>query len=213
LNGTNYYEVKVDGTIYCTATSGDTAYVTEEDVTGVVLQGSGDTGSGTSALFDSVLIWDTTGSAPFNDSLGTTRWWTQTLRPNGNGSTNNFLGSDSNSTDNYLLVDDTTADGDTTYSQSQATSDIDLYDFDNLPAICDNVLACNSVAIWKKTTADALTSRQLTRISSTNYEGDNISPTTGYTWNQRIMVNSPATSSAWGNSEVDGAQFGVKDHA
>lgn len=186
----------------------DTAFISE-DVTSITFQGS--SSGGDNHYFDSLVVWDDSGSAPWNAYVNTFRM--QSLKPNGNGTTNNFVGQDADSTDNYLNADETTPDGDTSYNDSTATGDIDLYAFENMSGAINAVLAVNSVAVWKKTSSDSKTARQVTRISSTNYEGSNKSPTTSYTWDSRIMETSPATSSAWTKTEVDGAQFGVKDQA
>jgi hypothetical protein len=190
------------------AATTDTSYF-GATITNMTLVGSS-TG-GNNHYFDSLVIWDDAGSAPWNAYVNTYRM--ESLKPNGNGNTNNFVGQDADSTDNYLNADEDTPDSDTTYNESAAVGDIDLYAFGDMTASVGAVLAVNSIAVWKKTTADAKTSRQVTRISSTNYEGSDKSPTTSYTWDSRIMETSPATSSAWTKSEVDGAQFGVKDQA
>ena len=68
-----------------------------------------------------------------NDTSGTTdnSWCNDgriyALLPNGNGSLSELVGSDSNSTDNYLLVDEATPDGDATYVYSETANKTDLY--------------------------------------------------------------------------------------
>ena len=63
-----------------------------------------------------------------NDFLGDIA--IETLFPNGNGDVNNFLGSDGNSTDNYLLVDDASEDY-TDWAGGMAVGDKDLYNIQN----------------------------------------------------------------------------------
>lgn len=46
---------------------------------------------------------------------------------NGNGPSNDFDGSDGDSTDNYLLVDDAPPDGDTTFVYTSTVSEIEMY--------------------------------------------------------------------------------------
>lgn len=55
------------------------------------------------------------------------------LRPNGNGDNSAWTGSDGNSTDNYLLVDETPPDS-TDYVESNTSGQIDDYDFAATPA-------------------------------------------------------------------------------
>lgn len=73
------------------------------------------------------------------------------LRRSGNGTSSGCFGSDGTSVDNYLLVDDPTSDADTTYVQSDATLDIDLYVCDDSPVPAGNALAVQSLALWRKT--------------------------------------------------------------
>lgn len=62
---------------------------------------------GSNGVFDDFYLLDLTGSAPFNDFLGD-KVVLMGL-PNGNGDSSQWVGSDGNSTDNYLLIDDPTA--------------------------------------------------------------------------------------------------------
>ena len=74
---------------------------------------------------DDLYILNTAGSAN-NDFLGPIK--IETLYPNGNGTTNNFTGSDADSTDNYLLVDDDPPDT-ADYVETLTVSDLDLYNY------------------------------------------------------------------------------------
>jgi hypothetical protein len=55
------------------------------------------------------------------------------LTPNGNGSSSGWLGSDGNSTDNYLLVDDPTTANVTDYVAASVSGTLDLYTMGDLP--------------------------------------------------------------------------------
>lgn len=57
-----------------------------------------------------------------------------TLLPNGNGSSSDWVGSDGNSTDNYLLVDDPTTSDVTDYVGASVSGKLDLYTMTDLPA-------------------------------------------------------------------------------
>jgi hypothetical protein len=133
----------------------------------------------------------------------------ETLYPTGNGTVNNWIGSDGNSTDNYLLVDETPANG-TDYVGADPTGTQDLYNFGNLAlsgdilAICHNVHAQKSDAGAKQlkivsrgaidTTSPAIT-------LTTTFVGE------PYQWVQ--MIN-PETGLAWTAAEVNALQAGVE---
>lgn len=57
------------------------------------------------------------------------------LAPNGNGDSSDMVGSDGNSTDNYLLVDDVPNDGDATFVSAAASGDKDNYALASLPTL------------------------------------------------------------------------------
>src|SRR5688572_2169742 len=91
------------------------------------------TGGGDATLIyyvDDLAVNDTTGS--FQNS-----WCGEgkviALRPNGDGDNSQWTGSDGNSTDNYLLVDETPPDS-ADYVQSNTNNQIDDYNFEATPA-------------------------------------------------------------------------------
>lgn len=73
---------------------------------------------------DDWYLYDLTGPAPYNANLGECR--IVSIIPNGNGASSQFTGSDGNSTDNYLLVDDEQVSTD--YVASSTTGHRDLYE-------------------------------------------------------------------------------------
>lgn len=91
-------------------------------------------GGGFQTVFDldDVIINDVSGS--FQNS------WVNNetlllLRPSGDGDSSDMTGSDGNSTDNYLLVDETPHDGDSTYVAATTTGLKDLYALADLPTL------------------------------------------------------------------------------
>lgn len=82
-------------------------------------------------IFTDVEVLDVDATAP-NDwpgpgSIGY-------LRPNGNGASSQWAGSDGNSTDNYLLLDETPPNGVTDYIQSNTSGQIDDWTLTDTPA-------------------------------------------------------------------------------
>lgn len=83
----------------------------------------GSTGWAPYCYIDDCYIEDTTGEAA---RAATTRRFLLGLA-NGNGVASDWMGSDGNQTSNYLLVDETTTDSDTTYVVATATDLVDSY--------------------------------------------------------------------------------------
>jgi len=159
--------------------------------------------------FDDIYILDLTGPAPTNDILGDMR--ITALNPNGNGNANDFTGSDADSTDNYLHVDETVPDWDTSYVESLTIGHIDLYTFEDLPDTPNVIFAVQTVMVAKKDTAGARYGDLLTRVNGTNYNGDTFAPVDGtYTYHTKIWELNPDDSAAWVEADVNGAQFGVE---
>lgn len=207
-------EVRVNGsTILTVATSSDSqatanAYATHFRIGGntTLFNNAANT-----ATFDDFYFADLTGSAPaVNNFLGDIR--VSTIFPNGNGNANQWLGSDGNSTDNYLLVDDTTdMDADSTYVQESTTSEIDQYTFQDLASNITSVLAVAINTTVRRTDAGPRSIRNITRMSSTDYDnGADIATEASYQVKQTIQEGRPTDSAAWTASDVNSAQFGVK---
>ncbi len=137
------------------------------------------------------------------------------IRPiyvNGNGNTNDFTGSDGNSVDNYLLVDDEAFQA-VTYSQSNTVGHKDLYDLPSLPFSPTAIYGIGIHAYLLKTSAGARTARILTRSGGTDYEsGDIVLSETATSYSQYRDVD-PATSAAWTESGINALQPGVKVEA
>lgn len=94
----------------------------------------------TSILMDDCYILDTLGSED-NNYLGDTV--VKTLVVNGNGSSSQWVGSDSNSTDNYLLVDEVDSSM-TDYVGASTSGFRDLYTLTDLPT-SDTVVAISEL--------------------------------------------------------------------
>lgn len=120
--------IKADGNQIYTF-SGDTDPNSRPNANRLLIYGGG---FQSNFWLDDVIVNDTTGGV--SDS------WVDNgtlllITPNGNGDSSDMLGSDGNSTDNYLLVDDVPADGDTTYVAADAAGEKDLYEMSDLPTL------------------------------------------------------------------------------
>lgn len=199
----NSFQVRLDGTIILDLDA--TTDCQESGTSGVdVLRLWG---PGTTVYYDDVYVLNLSG-AQCNDYLGNII--IETLYPNGNGNTNDFTGSDADSTDNYLHVDEAQHDSDTSYVESSTISHIDLYAFGNMVGTPDTIHCVALVCPSRKDDGGARDGRLLTRVNITNYEGASFSPTTSFVHEVQIWELNPDDSAAWAITDIDGAEFGIK---
>jgi hypothetical protein len=114
--------------------------------------------AGTTINTDDFYACDGTGGGSDNDYLGDVR--VEAIFPSGNGNSSQFLGSDSNSTDNYLLVDEATPNDDTDYVESSTVGDKDTYAYGNLTATSGTVYGVIPMPYARKTDAGVRSARQ-----------------------------------------------------
>ena len=132
------------------------------------------------------------------------------LFPNGNGATNQWLGSDGNSTDNYLLVDETTPNDDTDYTGTDTTGQIDLYELTNLPTAAQEILAVQHNQQMRKLDATDAYTEPIFRLGGTNYIESPIMVGNAYHNILFARDTSPATTDPWTESEVNALQAGMR---
>lgn len=202
------FTVKVDGDQVGTY-SGDT----KVDTGSVIDKISFITGAagGTSGYdVDDVALNDTSGGV---DDTWCGEGHVVSIRPNANGDSSMLVGSDGNSTDNYLLVDEETPDSDTTYVTSETPDDYDLYGMGDITlAVGDTVLRVFPVAIAKNLVGDGSQIKLGFKINGTEY-WDTSSHTPGQSYAAiagEVRTVNPDDSAAWEEADVDGLQAGVK---
>lgn len=136
-----------------------------------------------------------------------------TLFPSGNGTTNNFVGSDADSTNNYLLVDDPTVDT-ADYTEDSTVSDVDLYAMGDMSVTPASIPVVQLTNLLAKSDAGARTARNIIRSGGTNYDtGVDISPGTGYVFYSDRWYTDPQDSAAWTKAKVDALEAGIKVQA
>ena len=152
---------------------------------------------------DDVAINDTTGAE--NDSwVGNGR--IRAIIPNGNGASSQWVGSDGNSTDNYLLVDDVPNDGDTTYVRTSAAAQTDDYELSTVTlAAGETVKNVWSEIIVRKDTGTPPFVRHGYISGGTTVESGDIDPTTTYARyaGEASGPDNPDTSVAWVQADID----------
>jgi len=157
---------------------------------------------------DDVYVCDENGSVN-NTFLGAVK--VATILPDGNGNASDFVGSDADSTDNYLHVDELTSDT-ATYVESDTPNDVDLYTFDDL----GESMVIHGIELVEMVTADVDAGgfdRQgvtVTRVNGTDYLGSAFGVGEAHRYQTRLMEENPDDSAAWEVADVDAAEFGIK---
>ena len=208
-------ELRVNGETWIQVDSGDSSVSNNEWCDAFRFGAANSSGSGVNVDYDDFYILDDSGSAPYNTFLGDIR--VDTIRPNGNGTTSDFVGSDADSTDNYLLVDEVTPDGDTTYLKSSTPSEIDLHNLESLPVTPSVIFGVQPVCVCKKTDAGVRTARHVIRTGGTNYEsGADIYPSSkeyiGFAslGGAGMWQDNPNTAVPFVEADIDALESGVK---
>jgi len=159
--------------------------------------------------FSAWYFCDTAGPAPHNTFLGHIRFGT--VAPIGDGNSSQLVGSDADSVNNYLLVDDGfNHDSDSTYVESPTVGEQDTYAMGNLPTTPLTILAVCPLIIAKKTDAGTRAIVPVIRSGGTDYEGTDAYLGTSYDVYREAFIEDPATAAAWTESGVNAIEVGVK---
>ena len=203
-------EVRVDGStapvINVTGVDTKTALATDTTFGTVMLRGSFSTSVAGTGHFDDFYLCNEQGSMN-NDFLGDVV--IQPLSPNGNGTTSELTGSDGNSVDNYLLVDESPAN--TSDYVGSATDNLrDTYAFSNVSGTPTTIRGVAIYAFASKSDAGAKSLALVTRSGGT--EAQTADEALSLTWRyfQHLYETDPTDSAVWTQTKVDNAEFGVK---
>jgi hypothetical protein len=174
--------------------------------------------AGTKTVFDSIILNGITtnatvfddlyllnGAAGLTEPLGEID--IECLHPNGNGNYSQLVGSDGNSTDNYLLVDETaisTAD----YVESDTAGDKDTYAYQDLVATTGVIRGVQHTTFAAKVGGAARSIKGIARVSATDYDGTEKVLGYGHRGTISMWENNPNTATAWVHAGVNGAEFG-----
>lgn len=160
---------------------------------------------------DDLYVIDDTDSGitgvPNNDFLGDVR--VQFLAPDGNGNSSQFVGSDADSTDNYLLVDEAASNGDTDYVGSSTVGNKDTYAYGNLTPTTGTVFGVQILPMARKTDAGTRSLATVARLGTTETDGPTQPLSTSYQYLSDIREANP-DGDAWDITDVNGAEFGSK---
>jgi hypothetical protein len=164
------------------------------------------TSASRSVDYDDLYICDTTGSTN-NNFLGDIR--VQALFPTGNGNSSQLVGSDANSVDNYLLVDESAPNDDTDYVESSTVGEKDTYTFGDLASTSGTVCGLQILPFARKTDAGVRSIVSVARLSGTETDSTDKTLSTTYTYLPDIRETKPG-GGAWTITNVNDAEFGVK---
>ena len=214
----HYIEVKVK-----IADSGGTIELRQDGVTRLSYAGDTQNGgvanvdriawssriNGLNYRIDDIYILNEQGSLN-NDFLGDTRCYP--LYPNGNGNYSQLVGSDGNSTDNYLLVDESPAPSSADYVGSATPGDKDTYTFEDMPVSVGTVRGVETRVFAAKTDTGTKQVRALIRRSATDANGvDHALADSAYVTFQDMWEQDPhAGPGAWTITNVNGSEFGAE---
>lgn len=163
-------------------------------------------GLGSVHLADCYILNDT-GAAPNNNFLGDVA--VRTLSPASNGTYSQLTGSDGNSVDNYLLVDEH-AYSSTDYVGSATVGQKDSYVMADLPAGVSTVYAMQVTGLMAKSDAALAQARYIVRSGGTDYNGATRALGTTYVSYSDIFVTDPATGVAWTPAGVNSVETGME---
>ena len=196
---TGTFELRVGGKVIASGSGLDTKAGTDLYYSRVLFGNS----SNDSYRIDDIYICDGSGSDN-NDFLGDVR--VAILQPDGAGNSSDFTPLSGN---NYENVDENPSDDDTTYVESSTSTNKDLY-------TCDNVTSSDIKGIHICTQCretDGTPFSLITPIRSNSTDYDDSSQAVGgtsYTNLSRIAETDPDTGSAWTDTNLNAAEFGIK---
>lgn len=133
----------------------------------------------------------------------------ETLYPSGDGSSSQWVGSDGNSVNNSLLVDEATPDP-ADYVQSGTTGNRDLYAYTNLSRSAGSIYGVQVASYTQATDSGGRNVKNAIKSSSTTTTGTDQPVTTTYDPKVDIFETDPNTTAAWAIAGVNAAEFGVE---
>jgi hypothetical protein len=210
---TGAYEIRFDGANVLSASNVDTKDSTDTNVFSIIIGNSSGTSSNgvavaTGYYINDFYVCDDSGSIA-NDFLGPCR--VDALYPSGNGNSSQWVGSDGNSTDNYLLVDETSPDSDTTYVESGTSTNKDTYAFGDISHTPSNIYGVQVSAYAKADDAGTRIIGVATRSAAADYNASTTHAVgQSYAYHPTVLETDPATSAAWTKVNLNAAEFGVR---
>lgn len=222
LQANTWYHIDVKVTIANSTAFGD-VIIRVNEVTDIELGAGQDTSGANLSLRKIVLYNNTTGAYNYYDNfyvcndqgsynntfLG--ECVVECLRPNADGNSSQFDGSDGNQINNYLLVDDIYPDDTAEYVEAQNLNEKDLYGMSNLSIGAASVKGIRVVTAMQRTAPGQRFMRHVIRSQSTDYEGDELTmPDGDWAYGSNIWEINPYTGVAWVEGDIGTLECGMK---
>jgi hypothetical protein len=204
--GANTCKMRVDGEDWLTVATGqDTKHTSNATANSIRLFGGA--GSFCATYIDDLYICDGTGGSN-NDFLGDVR--VDAMLPNGDGS--NSAWTCSTGSTHYALVDESAPNDDTDYLSTAGASNRDSHAMTNLPTMTSPTIKglMHSIA-GKKDDAGSRNIKSLCKSGATTSTGTSQVLPSSYTYLTEIYQTDPDTASAWTESGLNAAEFGVEN--
>lgn len=149
-----------------------------------------------------------------NDGVGLTDFLGEVevegIYPTGNGTYSQMTGSDGDSTDNYLHVDDNTGVNDADYVGSSVDGDKDTYAMSEIirtNASVDGVILAHRS---RKSDTNLKSVRRVLRSNGTDDVGADIALPSSFLWNHEVFENNPVTGTSWTVGDVNDLEAGTE---
>jgi len=133
----------------------------------------------------------------------------ETLYPNGNGTKNQWQGSDGDNTNNYLLVNEVGYPNTSTYTKDSVIGDQDMYALDNMKTVAGQVVGVCHVAYAVKTDSGPAQFKVVSH-GTADTKSPNCAVRTGSDGWTFTLAQNPDTSAAWTIADVNNLQSGVE---
>jgi hypothetical protein len=208
-NTTGVLEARMNGVVIATFTGDtqDTGNATASSIRCNPITGSY---TGQTQKYDDIYICNGDGTVNNDYLAGTTSpyFTVDYLMPNGAGTTTEWT---PNENTNWQNVDGITSmiDG-TSYNSTAIQDEIDTYALSGMSAAVGTIAGIRWISATKDEAVGNTALKRVIRISGANYFGSAFDPTTSYAFTTEIIESSPATSVAFTEGEVDGAEAGIQ---
>lgn len=197
-------QFRVDGVMRYSTSNFDTKNAGTKTVLDGVLFSAGS--SPGTMVYDDLYICNGSGSTN-NDFLGPIA--IETKVPDGNGNSSQFVGSDADSVDNYLLVDEA-APNTSDYVESATVGNKDTYSFADLTRTTGNVLAVQPTMYAQKSDAGTRTARLIARSGGNEGLSDVKNLSVGWAAHSYPYDQDPNGNINWTISSANAAEFGYQ---
>jgi hypothetical protein len=179
--------------------TGNTQNTANAYISGIQLVSPDVSGSTTAVYMDDLYLTDTAAR------LGERR--IETLRP---ASDNTVAWTPNSGANNYSRVNESVADGDTSYVFTSAVGTRDLYNLGALSSTPTVIDCVSLVSFAEKTDATTRTLYNSCKSSGTDSDGSAIALNATYSRNDRYLQTDPNGGGAWTASRVNGLLIGPK---